>query len=67
LPKDHPLIGLDNVVLAPHLGWPTDLSFEHFAESAVNNIFDYLDGKLTRALNPEALQHRQRRGNLNRS
>jgi phosphoglycerate dehydrogenase-like enzyme len=67
LPKDHPLIGLDNVVLAPHLGWPTDLSFEHFAENAVNNIFDYLDGKLTRALNPEALQHRQRRGNLNRS
>jgi phosphoglycerate dehydrogenase-like enzyme len=58
LPANHPLIELDNVVLAPHLGWPTDLSFEHFAGNAVTNILDYLDGKLTRALNPEALQHR---------
>lgn len=59
LPKDHPLLELDNVVLAPHLGWPTDLSFEHFADNAVTNILDYMDGKLTRALNPEALQHRR--------
>jgi phosphoglycerate dehydrogenase-like enzyme len=59
LPKNHPLIELDNVVLAPHLGWPTDLSFKHFAENAVTNILDYMDGKLTRALNPEALQHRR--------
>jgi phosphoglycerate dehydrogenase-like enzyme len=60
LPKNHPLIELDNVVLAPHLGWPTDLSFGHFAENAVTNILDYMDGKLTRALNPEALQHRRK-------
>ena len=60
LPKNHPLIELDNVVLAPHLGWPTDLSFEGFAENAVTNILDYMDGKLTRALNPEALQHRRK-------
>ena len=60
LPENHPLIELDNVVLAPHLGWPTDLSFEHFAGNAVTNIFDYMEGKLTRALNPEALQHRRK-------
>jgi phosphoglycerate dehydrogenase-like enzyme len=60
LPKNHPLIELDNVVLAPHLGWPTDLSFEHFAENAVTNILDYMDGKLTRALNPEALEYRRK-------
>lgn len=60
LPQNHPLIELDNVVLAPHLGWPTDLSFEHFAGNAVDNILDYMDGKLTRALNPEALQHRRK-------
>ena len=58
LPKNHPLLDLDNVVLTPHLGWPTDLSFEHFAENAVTNILDYMDGKLTRALNPEALKNR---------
>lgn len=60
LPKNHPLLELDNVVLAPHLGWPTDSGFEGFAENAVTNILDYIDGKLTRALNPEALQHRRK-------
>jgi len=60
LPKNHPLLELDNVVLAPHLGWPTDSGFEGFAENAVTNILDYIGGKLTRALNPEALQHRRK-------
>jgi phosphoglycerate dehydrogenase-like enzyme len=58
LPVKHPLLTLDNVVLTPHLGWPTDAGFQDFAENAVANILDYLDGKLTRVLNPEALQHR---------
>lgn len=56
--KNHPLLKLDNVVLAPHLGWPTDSGFEGFAENAVANILDYLEGKLTRAINPEAVKHR---------
>ncbi|MGN6731079.1 MAG: D-2-hydroxyacid dehydrogenase family protein [Candidatus Binatia bacterium] len=58
LPKNHPLLELDNVVLTPHLGWPTDSGFEGFAENAVTNILDYMEGKLTRALNPEALESR---------
>jgi phosphoglycerate dehydrogenase-like enzyme len=62
LPKNHPLVDLDNVVLTPHLGWPTDSGFEGFAENAVTNILDYLEGKLTRALNPEALHHRRKTG-----
>jgi phosphoglycerate dehydrogenase-like enzyme len=62
LPKNHPLFELDNVVLTPHLGWPTDSGFEGFAENAVTNILDYMNGKLTRALNPEALQHRRKAG-----
>lgn len=61
LPTGHPLRQLDNVVLAPHLGWPTDSGFAGFAENAVANILDYRHGKLTRALNPEALQHRKKR------
>ena len=60
LPKNHPLLELENVVLTPHLGWPTDSGFEGFAENAVTNILDYMDGKLTRALNPEALAHRRK-------
>ena len=59
LPADHPLRQLDNVVLAPHLGWPTDSGFAGFAENAVANILDYRQGKLTRALNPEAIEHRK--------
>jgi phosphoglycerate dehydrogenase-like enzyme len=59
LPPHHPLLALDNVVLAPHLGWPTDSGFEGFAQNAATNILDYMDGKLTRAINPEALQYRK--------
>ena len=59
LSKNHPLLELDNVVLTPHLGWPTDSGFVGFAENAVANILDYMDGKLTRALNPEALKNRR--------
>ena len=55
---DSPLLQLDNVVLTPHIGWPTDKGFEAFAENAVENILSYMDGKLTRAVNPEATQNR---------
>jgi len=59
LPANHPLLELDNVVLAPHLGWPTDSGFEGFAENAVNNILDYMDGKWTRVINPKAIPNRR--------
>jgi phosphoglycerate dehydrogenase-like enzyme len=59
LPKNHPLLQFDSVVLTPHLGWPTDSGFDGFAENAVTNILDYMEGKLTRALNPEALEYRR--------
>jgi phosphoglycerate dehydrogenase-like enzyme len=58
LPANHPLFQLTNVVLTPHLGWPTDSGFEGFAENAVANILDYMNGTLTRVVNPEALDHR---------
>jgi D-3-phosphoglycerate dehydrogenase len=61
LAANHPLLQLDNVVLTPHLGWPTDSGFAGFAENAVTNILDYMDGKLTRVVNPEALQNRAKR------
>jgi phosphoglycerate dehydrogenase-like enzyme len=60
LPANHPLLELNNVVLTPHLGWPTDSGFAGFANNAVTNILEYMEGKLTRALNPEALQHRRK-------
>ena len=30
LPAGHPLTTLDNVVLTPHIGWPTDEAYERF-------------------------------------
>jgi phosphoglycerate dehydrogenase-like enzyme len=61
LAANHPLLKLDNVVLTPHVGWPTDAGFKGFAEHAVENILDYMEGKLTRVVNPEAVQNRAKR------
>ena len=59
LPPDNPLLVFDNVVLTPHIGWPTDKGYEEFAEHAVENILSYMEGKLTRAVNPEAMENRK--------
>jgi len=45
LPAGHPLTKLDNVVLAPHLGWTTDDGYRKFAESAADVLLAYLDGR----------------------
>jgi phosphoglycerate dehydrogenase-like enzyme len=45
LPGGHPLRKFPNVVLTPHIGWPTDLGFERFAGPAVEAILAYLDGR----------------------
>jgi len=45
LPKDHPLTRLPNVVLTPHLGWPTDRKYEEFANAAADVLLAFLDGR----------------------
>jgi len=45
LPPSHPLTKLPNVVLQPHIGWPTDDGYRRFAEVASNVLLDYLDGR----------------------
>jgi len=60
LPRDHPLLSLDNVVLTPHLGYVTREAYHTFFEQAVENILTWLEGRVpARALNPEALGPRQ--------
>jgi phosphoglycerate dehydrogenase-like enzyme len=44
LPPRHPLTGLPNVILTPHLGWPTDKMYEQFAQAAADVLFAYMDG-----------------------
>ena len=45
LPPGHPLITLPNVILTPHLGWPTDQMYEQFAQAAADVLIAYLDGR----------------------
>lgn len=45
LPPGHPLTRLPNVLLTPHIGWPTDKSYARFAESVADALLGYLDGK----------------------
>ena len=50
LPRDHPLLKLDNVVITPHLGSATEETRRRMAEVSVEN--------LVRGLAGEALRHR---------
>ena len=45
LPAGHPLTMLSNVVLTPHVGWPTDEAYARFADAAADVLLDYLDGR----------------------
>jgi len=56
LPADHPLLRLDNVTLAPHLGYVNTDVFKTFYSEALANIEAWIDGKPTNVLNPEALK-----------
>jgi phosphoglycerate dehydrogenase-like enzyme len=60
LPADHPFLGLENVVLTPHLGYVTQEAYHVFFREVVETIAGYLDGQVpARALNPDALARRR--------
>jgi phosphoglycerate dehydrogenase-like enzyme len=52
LPRDHPLTRCPNVVLTPHIGFPTDHGYEQFASAACDALFEYLDRSVSAPLNP---------------
>ena len=56
LPVDHPLRSLENVTLAPHLGYVNTDVFGHFYGESVKNLEAWLDGKPINVLNPDALK-----------
>jgi glyoxylate reductase len=45
LPRDHPLLALDNVVIAPHLGSATEQTRQKMAEISVENLLRGLAGQ----------------------
>ena len=55
LPADHPLLGLDNVLLTPHLGYATLDSLAAFYRSSVDNIKAWAAGEPMNVLNTESL------------
>jgi len=50
LPIDHPLRGLDNVVLTPHLGYVTEQNYRAFFAGTVDDVRAFLDRKPVRVL-----------------
>jgi glyoxylate reductase len=45
LPRDHPLLALDNVTIAPHLGSATEQTRQRMAEMTVDNLLAGLRGE----------------------
>lgn len=45
LPRDHPLLQLDNVTIAPHLGSATEQTRQKMADISVENLFRGLRGE----------------------
>jgi D-3-phosphoglycerate dehydrogenase len=50
LPLEHPLRQLDNVVLAPHLGYASQQNYRAYFAGVVEDIRGFLDGKPVRVL-----------------
>lgn len=45
LPRDHPLLRLDNLTITPHLGSATEQTRQHMAEISVENLLAGLRGR----------------------
>lgn len=45
LSPGHPLTKLPNVVLTPHMGYPTDDGYRRFSDAASRVLLDYIDGR----------------------
>jgi D-3-phosphoglycerate dehydrogenase len=63
LAPDHPLVGLDNVILTPHLAWYTREARERLERDALQSVVDLLEGRIPRHIkNPEAVQRYREKG-----
>jgi phosphoglycerate dehydrogenase-like enzyme len=52
---DHPFRSMDNVTLTPHLGYVTRETLHAFYSDTIENVAAWLDGRLERIANREAL------------
>jgi phosphoglycerate dehydrogenase-like enzyme len=57
LPPGHAMLGLDNLVVTPHVGYVTEEVYGLFYGGTLENIAAYLEGKYEKVLNPEVLEN----------
>jgi D-3-phosphoglycerate dehydrogenase len=50
LTSDYPLLGMDNVILTPHLAWWTKEAFDRVEQDTLVNVMEILEGKRPRRL-----------------
>lgn len=56
LNANHPLIGMDNVVCTPHLGYVEEGTYEAYYSAAVEQILAFIAGKPINVANPDVLK-----------
>ncbi len=56
LPHGHPLLGLRNVVLSPHMGYVTEESYRVYHRDCIEDIVTFIQGHPVRVINPAVLE-----------
>lgn len=56
LPKEHPFLSLENVLLSPHVGYVAENTYRVFFRDTVANIAACLEGRPVRVMNPDVLK-----------
>jgi D-3-phosphoglycerate dehydrogenase len=54
--QGHPLLRLENAVCTPHIGYVEQDSYEMYFKAAFDNVVNFIEGKPTNIVNPEALR-----------
>jgi D-3-phosphoglycerate dehydrogenase len=56
LPKESPLLRMENVLATPHLGYVERNSYELYFAAAFRNVVEFANGRPQNVLNPDALK-----------
>jgi len=62
LPTNHPILGLSNTVITPHLGYVTEDGYRLRYTQVVEDVRAFTSGESIRVLNPQVLESPQLRG-----
>lgn len=59
--QGHPLMRLENAVCTPHIGYVEQENYELYFEAAFENVVNFIEGRPTDIVNPQALESRRSR------